>query len=95
MDVNTKRSVMTPQNSNFREHSRNLLESAAGETQEQVCEQRSVKQALDPELHSNDSEYREPSQKSWSSGKLTDVETSANIVHQMLERCVHPGDREN
>ena len=34
MDVNTKRSVMAPQNSDFREHSRNLLESAAGEAQE-------------------------------------------------------------
>ena len=95
MDVNTKRSVMTPQNSDFQEHSRNLLESAAGEAHERVSEQRSVKQALDPELHSNDSEYREHSQKSRSSGKSTDVETSGNIMHQTLERCVHPGDSEN
>ena len=64
MDVNTKRSVVAPQNSDFREHSRNLLESAAGEAQEQVSEQRSVKQALDPELHSNASENREHSQNS-------------------------------
>ena len=34
MDVNTEDSVMAPQNSDFREHSRNLLESAAGEAQE-------------------------------------------------------------
>ena len=34
MDVNTKRSVMAPQNSDFREHSRYLPESAAGEAQE-------------------------------------------------------------
>ena len=34
IDVNTRRSVMTPQNSDFREHSRNLLESAVGEAQE-------------------------------------------------------------
>ena len=34
MDVNTKRSVMAPQNSDFREHSRNSLESVAGEAQE-------------------------------------------------------------
>ena len=34
MDVNTKRSVMAPQNSDFREHSRNSLEIAAGEAQE-------------------------------------------------------------
>ena len=34
MDVNTKRSVMVQQNSDFQEHSRNSLESAAGEAQE-------------------------------------------------------------
>ena len=59
-DVNT--GGMTPLNSDFREHSRNLLESAVGEAQELVSEQRSVKQALDSELHSNASEYREHSQ---------------------------------
>ena len=64
IDVKTKRSLMTPQNSNFREHSRNSLERAVGEAQERVSEQRSVKQALDPELHSNASEYREHSQNS-------------------------------
>ena len=95
MDVNTKRSVMAPENSNFQEHSRNLLENAAGEAQERVSEQRSVKQVLDPELHRNAREYREHSQKSWSSGKVTDVETSGNIMHQTLERRVHPGDSEN
>ena len=86
---------MTPQNSDFREHSRNSLESAVGEAQERVSEQRSVKQALDPELHSNASEYREHSQKSRSSGKSTNVETPGNIMHQMLERHVHPGDSES
>ena len=95
MDVNTRRSAMTPQNSDFREHSRNLLENAVGEAQERVSEQRSVKQALDPELHSNASEYREHSQKSRSSGKSTNVETPGNIVHQTLERRVHPGDSES
>ena len=60
--MKTKRSLMTPQNSDFREHSRNSLERAVGEAQERVSEQRSVKQALDPELHSNASEYREHSQ---------------------------------
>ena len=33
-EVNTKRSVMVPQNSDFGEHSINSLESAAGEAQE-------------------------------------------------------------
>ena len=55
---------MTPLNSDFREHSRNSLESAVGEAQELVSEQRSVKQPLDSELHSNASEYREHSQNS-------------------------------
>ena len=49
-DVNTEDSVMAPQNSDFRKHSRNSLESAAGEAQEQVSEQRSVKQALNSKL---------------------------------------------
>ena len=50
---------------------------------------------MDPELHSKTSEYREHSQKSRSSEKATDEETSRNIVHQTLDRCVHPGDSEN
>ena len=74
MDMNMKKSVMAPQNSDFREHSINSLESAASEVQELVSEQRSVKQGLDSELHSNASEYGEHSQKSWNSGKLTDME---------------------
>ena len=88
MDVNTKRSVMF-QNSDFREHSRNSLESAAGEAPELVSEQRSVKQALDSELHSNTSEYREHSKKSQNSGKPTDVEVPRKIVKPTLSRETH------
>ena len=76
----------TPLNSDFREHSRNLLESAAGEAQELVSEQRSVKQALDSELHSNASEYREHSQKSRNSERSIDVETLRNNVKQTFSR---------
>ena len=50
---------------------------------------------MDPELHSNASEYRVHSQKSWNSGKSTNVEMPENIVHQTLERHVHPGDSKN
>ena len=50
------------QNSDFREHSRNLLESTAGKAQEKVSERRGVKKTMDPELHSKTSEYREHSQ---------------------------------
>ena len=60
MEVNTKDSMTAPQNSNFREHSRNSLESAAGEAPELLSGQRSVKQALDSELHSNASELDGP-----------------------------------
>ena len=95
MDVDTNGSVTAPQNSDFREHSKNSLESAAGEAQKQVSGQRSVKKTMDPELHSNTSECREHSQKSRSSGKATDEETSRNTVHQTSDRCVHPGDSEN
>ena len=62
--VDTNGSAMTPQNSDFQEHSKNLLESAAGEVQEQISEQRSVKKMMDPELRSKTSEYREHSQNS-------------------------------
>ena len=61
MDVNT--GGMTPLNIDCREHSRNSLENAAGEELQLVSEQRSLKQALDSELHSNASKYREHSQK--------------------------------
>ena len=77
-DVNT--GGMTPLNRDFQEHSRNSLESAAGEELELASKQRSVKQALDSELHSNASEYREHSQKSRNSGKLTDVEMPRKLV---------------
>ena len=89
MDVNTEDSVTVPQNSNFQEHSRNLLESAAGEAQEQVSEQRSVKQALNSKLHSNASEYREHSQKSRNSGKPTDVEMPRKLVKRTFSRDTH------
>ena len=89
MDVNTEDGVMTPQNSNFQEHSRNLLESAAGEELELVSEQRSVKQALDSELHSNASEYREHSQKSRNDGKPTDVGTPGKLVKRTFSRDMH------
>ena len=80
MDVNTEDSVTAPQNSDFREHSRNSQENAAGEALELVSEQNSVRQALDSELCSNASKYREHSQKLWNSGKLTDVETPRKLV---------------
>ena len=42
IDVETKRNMTVSQNSNFREHSKNLLESVAGGALQQANEQRSV-----------------------------------------------------
>ena len=86
VDVDTKCSVIVPQNSDSREHSRNSLESEAGEAQELVSEQRSVKQALNAKLHSNASEYREHSQKSRDSGKPIDVKTPGKLVKRTFIR---------
>ena len=64
MNVNTEDCVTEPRNSEFQKHSRNSLENVAGEAQERIQNQRSLKQALDSELLSNTSEYREHSQNS-------------------------------
>ena len=53
-------------------------------------EQRSQKQALDSELHSKVSEYREHSQKSRDNGKPTAAETARKLVKQTLSRNTHP-----
>ena len=63
IDVNTKRSVMAPQNSDSEEHSRNLLESVADGALHRINQHGNVEKKIDPELHSNASEYREHSQK--------------------------------
>ena len=80
---------MMPQNSEFREHLRNSLESVAGEAQDRESKQRSVRQALNSKLHSNASECREHSQKSRDSGKPTDVETPRKLVKRTLIREMH------
>ena len=95
IDVDINGSVTTPQNSDSQEHSKKLLESAAGEASDQVSEQRSVEKMMDPELHNTTSEYREHSQNSQNSEKTADEETSREIVHRTLDRGTHPGDHEN
>ena len=90
MDVNREDCVTAPPTSDFREHSRNSLEKAAGETLELVSEQKSVKETLDSELASNTSEYREHSQKSQNSRKPTDVEMARKLVKRTLSRHTHP-----
>ena len=89
VDVDTRCSVIATQNSDFRERSRNPLESAAVEARERESEQRVVKQGLNSKMHSNASEYREHSQKSRGSGKQTDVETPGKFVKRTLIREMH------
>ena len=95
IDVDKNGSVTTPQNSDSREHSKNSLESAAGEASDQVSEQGSIEKTMEPELHNRTSKYREHSQNSRNSEKTADEETSTEIVHQMWDRGVHPGDSKN
>ena len=71
------------------------MESAVGEAQEQVSEQRSVQKMMDPEPHSRTSEYREHSQKSRSGEKDTGEETSRKLVHRTLSKGMHLEHRES
>ena len=64
MDVDTKESVTTSQNSNFREHSKISQESAAGIALKQARQQRTVHQMFDRDVHQGNSENREHSQNS-------------------------------
>ena len=89
MNVNTEDRVTEPRNSEFREHSRNSLESVAGEALERENEKRIVRHALNSKLHSNASECREHSPKSRDSGKPTDVEMPGKLVKQTLIREMH------
>ena len=49
---------------------------------------------MNVERHDKTSEYREHSQKSRSSEKTTDEETSRKTVHQTVDRDTHPGNSE-
>ena len=79
MNVDTKESA---QNSDSREHSRNLLESVAGGALDRMNQYGNMEKTIGAKLLKGTSEYRELSQKSWRSDK----ETSTKIVHQMLDR---------
>ena len=83
-DVNT-----SGMNSEFRELSRNSLESAAGEALERESEQRNVRHALNSKLHSNASECGEHSRKSRDSEKPTDVEMPRKLTKGTLIREMH------
>ena len=80
IDMDTNESVMASQNSDFQEHSKNLLENVAGEASDQASEQRIIEKTMDLELHNRTREYREHSQKSWNSEKTAADETSRKIV---------------
>ena len=95
IDMDTNGSVTTLHNSDSREHSKNLLESAAGEASDQASEQRSVEKTKDPEMHNRTSENREHSQNSRNSARTADEETLRESAHQTLDRGAHLGDNEN
>ena len=73
----------------FREHSRNSLESVAGEAQVRSWDQRNLEKVLDSELHSNTSEYRVHSQKSQNNGKPRDKENAETKVKRTFSRDMH------
>ena len=89
INVNTEDGVTVSQYSDFREHSRNLLESVAGEAQVRSRDQRNLDKVLDSELHSNASEYREHSQKLQDNGKPTDKESAETKVKRTFSRDRH------
>ena len=76
MNVDTKESA---QNSNSREHSRNLLESVAGGASHRMNQHENMEKKIGPKLLKGTSEYRELSQKSRSSENVE--ETSRKLEH--------------
>ena len=75
------------QNSNSREHSRNLLKSVAGGTLHQINQHGKVEKKIGPKLLKGTSEYREHSQESRSSEHVE--ETPRNLVKQTFSRDTH------
>ena len=92
IDVNTKRSVMAPQNSDSQEHSRNPLEIVADGALHRINQHGNVEKKNCTVMPANTENILKKSQ---SSGKETDMKMSGNIVHQTLGRCVYPGYSEN
>ena len=84
LNVDTKE---RPQNSDSREHSRNLLESVAGEALHRINQHRNVEKKIGPKLLKGTSKYREHSQESRSSGHVE--ETPRKIVKQTFSRETH------
>ena len=90
MNVDTKESA---QNSDSREHSRNLLKSVAGRALHQRSEHRNVEKTIGTKLLKETSEYRELSQKSRNSEHLE--ETSRKMVKRTLSRDTQPEHSES
>ena len=83
--VDTKESA---QNSDSREHSRNLLESVAGGTLHQMNQHGNVERTIGAKVLKETSEYRELSQESWSSEHSE--QTSRKVVKQTFSRETQP-----
>ena len=50
---------------------------------------RSIEKTIGPKLLKGTGEYRELSQKSWSTEKDIGEETSRKLVHRTLSKCMH------
>ena len=89
MDMTRNECAIATQNSDFREHSKNLLGSEAGEALGQNIHQGIVKVTSNSELQNKTSKYREHSQKSWNSRETTAAEQSGEVVSRTLDRDMH------
>ena len=84
MSVDTKENT---QNSDSREHSRNLLESVAGGAPDRMNQQENIEKKIGPKLLKGTSEYREHSQELRSSEHVE--ETPRKLVKRRLSRDMH------
>ena len=84
MNVDTKENT---QNSDSREHSKNLLESVAGEAPDRMNQQENVEKKIGPKLLKGTSEYTEHSQESQSSEHVE--EKPRKLVKRAFSRDTH------
>ena len=89
MPMTISKSVIAIQNSEFREHSKKSLESAAGEALGQNNHQGIVKMTVNSEPHKKTSECREHFQKSRISEVTAVVKQAGEVVPWMIKMGVH------
>ena len=90
MNVDTKENM---QNSDPREHSRNLLESVAGGAPDQMNQQENIEKKIGLKLLKGTSKYREHSQESRSSEHVEEM--PRKFVKRTFSRDTHLQHRES